>query len=32
MATGGLVKVRFSRPAGKLTARARLRQRATTFR
>ncbi len=31
-ATGGLVKVRFSRPAGKLRASARLRQRATTFR
>ena len=31
-ATGGLVKVRFSRPAGKLRASARLRQRAATCR
>jgi hypothetical protein len=30
--TGGLVKVRFSRPAGKLRASARVRQRATTLR
>jgi hypothetical protein len=31
-ATGGLVKVRFSRPAGRLSAKARLRQRAATLR